>query len=208
MAAVSGAARQSRHERQERLSRQWRPRHRASSAALACALSFLAISSAVAQAPSEYQVKAAYLYGFGRFVAWPAPGPSNDGTSFSICVLGDDPFGRLLDDVAAGGVLTGKPVRVVRLASDAPVLGCQMLFVSASEERRIDRVLGTIGALPVLTVSDAPRFAQRGGMIGFTLDNNRVRFVVNLEATQRAGLTLDSELLRVAVAIIRERSQG
>jgi hypothetical protein len=161
-----------------------------------------------AQKPSEYRVKAAYLYGFGRFVDWPTSAPAAGGNAFVVCVLGDDPFGRLLDDVASDAVMKDKPVAIRRIARVEESGSCHTVFIGASEEARLGRILDSLGERPVLTVSDAPGFAQRGGMIGFFLDDNRVRFTVNLAATQDAGLRMNSELLRVAANILKSRPPG
>jgi len=156
-----------------------------------------------AQRPREYQVKAAYLFGFGRFVEWPAPASARP--AFVICVIGDDPFGRLLDETTAGGVVKERPVEVRRIARAEDGGDCHTLFVSASEDVRLARILQVLAGRPVLTVGETPQFAQRGGMIGFSLDGSRVRFTVNLAAAQQAGLTMQSELLRVAAAVLRSR---
>jgi uncharacterized protein DUF4154 len=158
-----------------------------------------------AQRPREYQVKAAYLYGFGRFVEWPAAARiAADGT-FVVCVLGEDPFGFLLDQAVEGGLMKNQPVSVRRIARVEDGSGCDTLFVSASERPRLPRILEALDRRPVLTVGDSPEFAQRGGMIGFSVEGSRVRFTVNLDAAQNAGLTLQSELLRVAAAVLRGR---
>jgi hypothetical protein len=161
-----------------------------------------------AQKPSEYRVKAAYLYGFGRFVDWPTSAPAVAGKAFVVCVLGDDPFGRLLDDVATDAVMKDKPVAIRRISTVEESGSCHTLFIGASEGARLGRILDSLGERPVLTVSDAPGFAERGGMIGFFLDDNRVRFTVNLAATQEAGLRMNSELLRVAASILKTRTPG
>jgi hypothetical protein len=160
---------------------------------------------AAAQRPAEYQVKAAYLYGFGRFVEWPASAPVAGDGSFVLCVLGDDPFGRLLDQAAEGALMKSQPVTVRRIgrAEDGGV--CDTLFVSASEQPRLPRILSVLDRRPILTVGDSPEFAQRGGMIGFSMEGGRVRFTVNLAAAQNAGLMLQSELLRVAASVMRGR---
>ncbi len=168
---------------------------------------FTAASGALvlAQRSPEYQVKAAYLYGFGRFVEW--PGSASPGSNlFVVCVLGDDPFGRWLDDVVAGAVMKDKPVSVRRIAQLEDSSVCHTLFISASESARLGQILETLDRRPVLTVSDTPQFVQRGGMIGFSLDGKRVRFTVNLGAAQDAGLLLNSELLRVAATVLRRPS--
>jgi hypothetical protein len=158
-----------------------------------------------AQRPAEYQVKAAYLYGFGRFVEWPASSAAETAAEFVVCVLGDDPFGRWLDDVAAGAIIKEKPVRIRRIAQPADSGSCHTLFISISEAARLRRILDALAHRAVLTVSDMPQFAQQGGMIGFTLDAGRVRFTVNVAPVQAAGLQLNSELLRVAAAILGTR---
>jgi hypothetical protein len=174
---------------------------------LAAALLGLALLVApiAAQRPREYQVKAAYLYGFGRFVEWPKAAPIATDGAFVLCVLGEDPFGALLDEAASGAVLRDQPVMVRRIMRAEEGGGCDVLFVSASEESRLGRVLTVLDRRPVLTVGDSPDFAQRGGMIGFTMDGSRVRFTVNLRAAQDAGLMLQSELLRVAASVLQGR---
>jgi hypothetical protein len=160
------------------------------------------------QGPSEYEVKAAYLYGFGRFVEWPASAPAASGTAFVLCVLGADPFGRAIDEVAANAVMKEKPVRIQRISQLDDSEPCHILFISGSEEVRLATLLERLNYRAVLTVSDAPQFAQRGGMIGFSVESNRVRFTVNLGAAKDAGLTLNSELLRVAATVLRARERS
>ena len=171
----------------------------------AAAIAVAASGSVEAQRPAEYQVKAAYLYGFGRFVDWP-PGAATSGDgAFVLCVLGDDPFGRLLDQTVEGGQLKNQPVVVRRIGRAEDAAACDTLFVSGSEQSRLPRLLSLLDHRPVLTVGDSPQFAERGGMIGFTMEGNHVRFTVNLAAAREAGLMLQSELLRVAAAVRRRR---
>jgi hypothetical protein len=178
-------------------------RRRVIAAAIAAALWFAA--SVSAQRPREYQVKAAYLYGFGRFVEWPAEAPIAADGAFVLCVLGDDPFGELLDQAAAGGAVKNQPVSVRRIARVEDAASCDTLFVSASEQPRLSRILAALDHRPVLTVGDSPEFAQRGGMIGFKMDGGRVRFTVNVVAARDVGLALQSELIRVAAGVLQER---
>ena len=171
-------------------------------AALAATLICASVISGRAQGPSEYEVKAAYLYRFARFVEWPAAASRSP---FVLCVVGDDPFGHLLDEVAAKAVIKEKPVRIRRLSQLEEIGSCHTLYISSSEDVRLTEILAALDQRPVLTVSDAPQFAQRGGMIGFSVVANRVRFTVNLKAAQDAGLTMNSELLRVATTVLRTR---
>jgi hypothetical protein len=149
--------------------------------------------------PSEYEVKAAYLYDFGKFVAWPAKVAASD--DFPICVLGQDPFGPTFDATIAGETINGKKVVVNRISKPQDALSCRILFISASEESQLKEILATIDKTSVLTVSDISQFTRRGGMIQFVTDANRVRFEVNVTTAERAGLTLSSQLLKVAINV-------
>ena len=151
---------------------------------------------------NEFQVKAAYLYNFGRFVEWPAP---DNNEAFEICVLGADPFGQTLDATLARETIDGKTVAAKRISKPQDVDSCRIVFISSSEEGHLKEVLAALDKASVLTVSDIPRFSERGGMIGFILDGNRVRFDVNLASAQGARLTLSSELLKVATNVRKDR---
>jgi len=155
---------------------------------------------AQANKPTEFEVKAAYLFNFGKFVKWPVSAGSGRDT-FSICVLGSDPFGAVLDSTVSGEQIDGKKVIVRRVNAAPEATSCRILFVGKSEEARLSSIVSTLGRSPVLTVSDISGFADHEGMIQFVMDSDRVRFQVNLAATQKAGLTLSSELLKVATAI-------
>lgn len=172
---------------------------------LVAALLTLSAGIGWAQVASEFQVKAAYLYGFGRFTEWPASARANTGDSFVICLIGSDPFGRALDEVATNATMKDRPVRLQPITTTDEVDGCHTLFISASEDVRLAKILDAVASLPVLTVSDTPDFAQRGGIVGLFVDGKRVRFAVNLEAAQKSALTLNSELLRVSSSVIRPR---
>lgn len=152
--------------------------------------------------PTEYEVKAAYLYNFGKFVEWPAEAVAVD-DSFPICVLGRDPFGASFDATVAGESINGKKVVVRRIAKAQDALACRILFISNSEESQLKEIMAALDKASVLTVSDIPQFARRGGMIQFVVEANRVRFEVNLTMADRAGLILSSELLKVAISIKR-----
>jgi hypothetical protein len=163
-------------------------------------LLFPSRSSAQIVKPTEFAVKAAYLFNFGKFVKWPEP-ITSDRDTFSICVLGSDPFGKVLDSTVAGERIDGRRVAVRRLNTATDAAGCRILFVGRSEEGRLGSVFAALGRWPVLTVSDINGFTDKEGMIQFVMDHDRVRFEVNLPATQRAGLSLSSELLKVATSV-------
>lgn len=172
-------------------------------------LSFVAASLAGAQNHiSEDDVKAAYVFNFGRFVRFEPSAVVTSRASFDICIVGENPLGRTLEDITANEQLDGKPVRVIRLKSGADAHGCAIAYISASEDSHLGSDLDALRGLPVLTVSDASNFLSHGGMIQFVLVANHVRFAVNLEAVRTAQLTLSSELLKVAVSVNGQPPKG
>lgn len=179
-------------------------------AAVAVASRLLAVPGLCAQnsKPTDFQVKAAYLYNFGRFVEWPTQIAAMSGDAFTVCVLGQDPFGSTLDATLAGERIGGKRVVARRISGPQEAGNCQILFLKLTEDDRVIKIIESVNKKGVLTVSDMPQFVERGGMIQFVLEGNRVRFEVNLTATQHAGLTLSSELLKVAIAVRRDSSRG
>jgi hypothetical protein len=173
-------------------------------------LALLHIPVLEAQQPKvpEYQVKATYLYNFGRFVQWPPNATAAKGDSFSICILGQDPFGATLDSTVAGEMLDGKPLAVKRISTARNAGECRILFISSTEENHLKEILVALDESGILTVSDMPAFSRRGGMIQFVLEGDRVRFEINLTKVETAKLTLSSELLKVATTVRRNARPG
>jgi hypothetical protein len=157
---------------------------------------------------AEYAVKATYLYNFSRFVQWPTDASAAKGESFPICIFGEDPFGTALDTILSGESIKGKPVVLKRVLKLQDALECRVLYISASEDARLKEILAGLDKTGVLTVSDIPQFSQRGGIIQFVIVANKVRFEVNLSSAQDAGLTLSSDLLKVAVAVRKSSQPG
>ena len=154
--------------------------------------------------PTEYQLKAQYLTDFGRFVKkWGNRPPPASDESFAICVLGQDPFGQSLDTAVRGENIGGAPLVVRRIAHPMDAAGCRILFVSSSESGQLPAILDAIGTAPVLTVSDIPYFVREGGIIEFVPDGYRVKFEIYLGVAQRVGLSLSSDLLKVARVVRR-----
>ncbi|HEX4485766.1 MAG TPA: YfiR family protein [Terriglobales bacterium] len=157
--------------------------------------------------PGEDEVMAAYLYNFGKFVRWPERATAEE-PPFSVCVLGKDPFGKTLDTILENGSWQGKPVGAKRIVTVDDAAECNVLFISSSESEKLDQILPALVNRPILTVSDASRFARRGGIIEFVLKENRVRFEVNSGAAEKAGLDLNSQLLKIAIRVRQTTQVG
>ncbi len=153
---------------------------------------------AQAAASPEYQLKAVFLFNFAQFVEWPPSAFPQPDTPLAICVLGEDPFGSYLDETVRGERVGNRALAVRRYRKVEEITACHILFVSRREQGRLDEVLDSLKGRSVLTVSDADRFASRGGMIRFVTENNRIRLRINLEAAKAANLTISSKLLRPA----------
>src|SRR5919112_5817190 len=131
----------------------------------------------------EYRVKAAYLLNFTRYVEWPTPAASD--SRLSICVMGADPFGRILDATVTGRTVQGRPLEVRRIQSAAEAIGCEVVFVSNETWRHNPGSLRALSSAGSLTVGESEQFARRGGGIGFVIRDEKVRFVVNDQARDR-----------------------
>jgi hypothetical protein len=182
-------------------------RQRSIVAAMCVCLAYGAAPYAQARKALESEVKAVYLLNFGRFATWPSSAGSSSDV-FSLCVLGPDPFGPTLEAAVAGEAIDGKSVVVKRIAKPEDTGPCRVLFVSPSADKQLAHILHVVENAAVLTVSDMPEFASRGGMIQLVSVNTRVRFEVNLPAVEQAGLALSSELLKVAVAVRGSNKPG
>ncbi|QJT09751.1 YfiR family protein [Oceanidesulfovibrio marinus] len=146
--------------------------------------------------PTEQEVKVALLYKFAKFVEW-SEVRMREAKTFRICILGRNPFGEAL------GLLEGKQIKDMPLAvhfarEPAEVGACHIVFVGRDWAERFDEVLATLGSRGVLFVGDISGFAQRGGVLEFSLENGRVGFAINPDAARREGLAISSKLMRLA----------
>ena len=157
----------------------------------------LAASASPEPSPvEEYRLKAALLYRFAQFVQWPAD-PRKPADRVALCVLGKNPFGEALN-VLDGRQVAGRPLRVRQLGRGDGLDPCHLLFVSASEEGRLESILRASERAGLLTVGDMERFAERGGIIGLVTVERRIRFDIHLHAARGAGLDISSRLLALA----------
>jgi len=164
-------------------------------------LFLLAAPLAAAASLPEYQVKAAFVHSFGKYVIWPSAASAAPTAPFVIGILGTDPF----DDAFAPLLqknLQNRPLEIRRFDRISEARGCQILFISRSEQRRLGELLAALKGHNTLTVSDIDGFAREGGMIQLLLQDNQIRFEINLRAAQAAELTISSNLLKLATAVV------
>ncbi len=172
---------------------------------IACALGVLLIAGgAVAVAHNggaakygEYEVKAAFLFNFMQFVEWPAGASPPAGTPLVIGVLGEDPFGLMLEHTIEGETLHGRPLAIRRARRLADLRDCHLVFVCRSEKPNLREIVGALRGHPALTVSDVEQFCRHGGMIGLITEGSRICFEINQAAAEQAGLRISSKLLRL-----------
>lgn len=163
-----------------------------------------ALAPALAQ-PSEEAVKAAFLPRFARYVSWPAGSVPAAATPFTLCVVGRDPFGPLLDRAAGGELIDGHRVAVRRMTNPAQSAGCHLAFVQGAAAADTGRMLAALRGRPILTITDARAGAARG-IIHFTIVGGRVRFFIDDAAAAERGLTISSRLLALAAGVRQRRS--
>jgi len=148
---------------------------------------------------SEYAVKAAFIYNFAQFVDWPPEAFSAPDGPLVIATVGGDPFHRGLERAVNGKRVQDHPLVVRHLSADEPITGCHIVFVAGNDDRRVQTVLAATRGKPALTVGDgSERFLQWGGVVRFYLENNKVRFEVNVKAAEQAGLKISAKLLKLA----------
>jgi hypothetical protein len=150
------------------------------------------------QISKEYQVKAVFLFNFAQFVAWPTNAFPEAQTPLTIGILGDDPFNEFLDDTVRGEKANGHPLAVQRFHRIEDVKDCQILFISRSENKHLERVLSATKGRNILTVGDSDGFIKHGGVIRFITVGNKIHFQVCLEAAKDADLAISSKMLRLA----------
>jgi hypothetical protein len=187
---------------------------RSRSIALAIALHLLAFTWAVpshaaaaegsAAAPGrEYEIKAAFLYNFTKFVDWPAATFADSGAPIVIGVLGDSLSAQALERLVRDRTVNGRTIVVRPIASAEEATATQLLFVSSTHEAQFARLKAAIESLPVLTVGESAEFAALGGVIDFVPQGDKIRFEINIGAAERAGLKISAQLQKLATVVRR-----
>lgn len=175
------------------------------------ALPFIAISAAVTlgsfcgwgraqtESSQEYKVKARYVTTLAEYATWPASSlPTPQGTPIVLGVLGTAPFGPLEKEIETIYRIHGRRIELIFLRQPSEARGCHIVFISASESRRLTEVLRLLRGLPVLTIGDTPGYSARGVMINLFLAQNQVLFEINQNALKSSGMVMSSHVLKLA----------
>jgi hypothetical protein len=149
--------------------------------------------------PTEYQIKAAFIFNFAKFVEWPATAFPKASSPMLVGVLGENPFHDALEKTIKNKTVDEHPVVIMQYHSAADATNCHILFISSSEKARLPQILRQLKGSSVLTVSEIPGFTETGGMINFVLEGTKIRFQINNDAANGAGLKISSKLLKLSV---------
>lgn len=167
-----------------------------------CAAMFLKSYAAEEQStqlqPSEYEIKAAFIYNFAKFVEWPPESEQASHDFMIIGILGQDPFGRLMEQVIGGKTVGGKTILIERYQSLKEAFHCHILFIGNSELTKLNQIIQELSGKHILTVGEIDTFAEHGGMIYLYMQDKRIRFKINIDAANEASLKLSSKLLKLA----------
>jgi hypothetical protein len=158
----------------------------------------LGIKSYSQDLSTEYQIKGAYIFNFAQFTNWPATSFQNSNDPFIIGIIGKDPFGVFIDELVKGELKSGHPIVIRRFNSFNDVNFAHVLFIGKDANVDIAQINKLAGNKPILTMSDLDGHARQGGIVEFYVEENKVRFVVNVEEGERKNLQFSSKLLRLA----------
>lgn len=174
--------------------------------ALACCQSPAAFGQSAGSIDREYPLKAAYLYNFGTYIEWPESAFVDSTSPLVLGILGQNSFGNELDQLVRRRI-GSRPITVRHFSDATDISECHILFIAASvSERQLTDAFAKVRGLPILCVGETPGFARAGGDIGFFVQQNKLRFEINIHAARQQGLKISSKLLGVATVVGAEHS--
>jgi len=165
------------------------------------------VVNAEASQPKEYQIKAAFLYNFANFVEWPEGSFSDETSPIVLGILGEDPFGVILESVE-GKAIAERHVTIKRFKKLEDVGFCHILYICPSENKKIRNILAKLNRFGVLTIGDMDGFAQSGGIINFIKVDNKIRFEINLDVAKACDLEISSKLLSMARIVKSSKTEA
>jgi len=170
----------------------------------ACAaVAFIAVfcsHDGVAAVRSASEVKAAYLFKFSSYVQWPESAFASADNTATFCIVGEDPFGGVLEDTLQGREINTRPIKIRRLSTVSKSSDCLVLYIGDVSPQQASQALTAVQGSGVLTVTDAASLDEATGIINFVTRDNSIRFSINEEAATRNGLVISSKLLSLSVS--------
>ena len=161
-------------------------------ARLLCGVLLLLMLAPAHAGPSEYDLKAAFIYQIAKFVEWPS-----SSAPLRLCILGGNPFGASLESIR-GKQINERKLEITLLDIGANIRECNVLFVATNADKYLERIVAVTRGAGTLTIADTDGFARRGAMVNFFLENAQVRFEINLDAARQGGVKISSKLLSLA----------
>ena len=158
-----------------------------------------------AEISKEYQLKAAFLYNFAKFVEWPQQRFTSDNEPLVIGVFGKNPFGTELENIVRGRKINNHEIVVREINTIEEAKSAHILFFSAAEDKNSGKVLDALRGSGVLTVGETQNFASQAGMIQFLLDGDKLRFEINVDAAEQDGLKISAQLLKLASSVRKKK---
>ena len=179
----------------------------AASPAVLCFVLTPGLAAAAEDESLEYAVKAAYLSKFGLYVEWPATAFSSPSSAINLCIVGEDPFGAMLNEVVSDQRIGGRAILIRRLKTVGRDSGCHILYIGEADTQRVTQIIEAVRGSSVLTVSDAHEPGAATGIINFVIKADRVRFDIDDQAAAQNGLTISSKLLSLALSVKPRQAQ-
>ena len=168
---------------------------------VALVIGLMSVGTVNAQsAPDEYRIKAAFLFHFAQLIDWPPEAVKDN--SMLLCTFGEDSFQGELENSVEGKTIGSRVLHVRHFNRIEEAQACNIVFTGKSETGRIPAILAGLNRVPVLTVGETDNFINQGGVLGFCMEGNKIRFEVNLEAAERARLKISSRLLLLARRVV------
>jgi hypothetical protein len=157
--------------------------------------------------PEEYRVKAALVFHFAQLVDWPPSAFPTDSSPLNICTIGQDPFHGDLETTLQGKSVGARAVHIRHPKEVQDLVGCHIVFIGANENKRLPQVLAELGKSPVMTFGESDGFLEQGGMVCFMLEDGKIRFDINLDPAEQAGVKVGSRLLLLAKTVTGKHKQ-
>jgi hypothetical protein len=162
------------------------------------------VAAAESSVTKEYQIKAAFLYNFTKFVEWPADRFKHDRSPIVIGVLGKNPFGEELEKIVRDRKVNRRDITILQLQTAGDALSTHAVFVAAGEEGLVEKEIGSLTCAGVLVVGESERFCALGGTVTFTTAGDKVRFEINVGAAERGGVKISAQLQKLAAVVSRK----